>query len=192
MRYREEKIPRPVRGLKNNGYIIGIAKTIHFNTITVGNVGAGLDSLHSFSLPAGSLAADGDYVKAEYSGIFAQNDNQKRVAVSFGGTSYIDTGGRDVDGNVADAGWVATGTIIRLSSTSVKVRGTIIAQFFDITSADVASGNTIGGYTFVFNRSITGLSNLNSNAITMLVQGEATANNDVVQNLSLIEVTQMS
>src|SRR5262245_28344898 len=56
-------------------------RVIHRNTATTGTVGTGLDNLHSFSLPAGSLASDGDFVEFIYGGILATNDNQKRIVL---------------------------------------------------------------------------------------------------------------
>src|SRR5262245_47848991 len=48
-------------------------RCIQRDTSTVGNVGAGLDTLHTFSLPAGSLATNGDYLQVEYAGAAAGN-----------------------------------------------------------------------------------------------------------------------
>lgn len=58
----------------------------------------------------------------------------------------------------------------------------------DSTSAVTTFG--AGGFFIGRNTLLTGLSNLGSNAQTMLVQGEGTSNNDVTQNLSIIELCQ--
>jgi hypothetical protein len=60
--------------------IINWAKTsprrIRFDTSTVGNVGAGLDTLHTFSLDTPNrLLTDGDSLKVRYGGKFAANAN---------------------------------------------------------------------------------------------------------------------
>lgn len=162
-------------------------RCIHRNTSTVGNVGVGLDTLHTFSLPAGSLAVNGDYLNVWYGGDFATNDNDKRLTFSFGGTGYEDTGARDLDVNV---GWTFMARIIRLSSTSVLVSHLLCANLMGVTGADVLVGFATGAYSFARNTPITGLADLGANATTMLVQGEATANDDVFQNLSIIELTQ--
>lgn len=152
---------------------------------TAANSGAGLDPLHSFSLPAGSLATNGDYLTIWYGGDFAANDNDKRLVFAFGGTAYEDTGLRDLDTNT---GWSFMARITRLSPTSVLVSHLIGANLMGVTSADVLVGFATGAYIFARNTPITGLSNLGTNAQTLLVQGEATANDDVIQNLSIIDL----
>jgi hypothetical protein len=172
--------------LKSNGQVVGIPKNIHVNTSAVGNVGTGLDSLHSFSLPAGSLANNGDYLRVSYSGKFASNDDDKRVVISFGGVTVADTSLADFD--LGD--WTLDILYIRLSSTSVRMAMLNTLGFINFLNG--AAGGT--GVAAATNVDATGLSNLNSNAQTMLVQGEsATAtNNNVVQNLSVIELTQVT
>src|SRR5262245_7676029 len=56
------------------GQQMSILRTIHRNMTAVGNLGAGLDSLHSFTLPLASLKTDGDYLRAWLSGEFATNE----------------------------------------------------------------------------------------------------------------------
>lgn len=151
---------------------------------TIGNVGVGLDDLHSFSLPAGSLARDGDYLLVWYGGDFAANNNNKQVVASFGGTNYEDTGSFDLDINV---GWVMPVRISRLSPTSVLVSNHFAANVLFADSAGVVGTFGAGGAFIGRSTTITGLPNLNSNATTMLVQGEGISNNDVIQNLSIID-----
>ncbi len=161
---------------------------IHRNTTVVGNFGAGLDSLHSFSLPAGSLAVNLDYLTAHYAGFFAANDNNKRVNGSFGGVAYEALGAAiDLDGG-ADTGWTMTVKITRLSSTSVSVSSVFSTQIIGADSAAAVNSGGIGGIVITRNKTITGLSDLGANAMTMLVQGEGTSDNDVVQNQSIIEL----
>ena len=162
------------------------SRCIKRDTSTVGNVGAGLDVLHTFSLPAGSLATDGDYLTFWYAGSFASNDTDKRVNGFFGGTVYENTGTQDIDGG----NWVLHGRIIRLSSTSVRVSHQM--QYFAYSSDSAGTATAFGTGFFIVTRvgDITGLSNLNSNAMTMEVKGEGAANDDVQQKLSIIELNQ--
>ena len=166
-------------------------RNIKRDSSVVGNVGTGLDVLHTFSLPAGSLATDGDYLTIVYAGTFAANDNDKRVNAFFGGTSYEGIGTQDIDGAI---GWRISATIIRLSSTSVRVSHLISINLLFGDSATPPNMSTAGVSGLYITRltDITGLSNLNSNATTMEVKGEtlAAVNNDVTQNLSIIELTQ--
>ena len=164
-------------------------RNIKRDTSTVGNVGAGLDVLHTFSLPANSLQADGDYLTIVYAGAFAANDTDKRVNAFFGGTAYEGIGTQDIDGAT---GWRIAATIIRLSSTSVRVSHLISVNllFGDSLSPPTMSTAGVSGLYITRLTDITGLSNLNSNATTMEVKGEGAANNDVTQNLTVIELTQ--
>lgn len=161
-------------------------RRIRFDTSTASNVGAGLDVLHTFSLPAASLAVDGDELDVFYAGTFASNDTDKRVNGFFGGTAYTAPAVLDVDAGA----WRLQARIIRLSSTSVRVLSQLAYAIAHIDSANAV--NTFGAGFFLSTRNddITGLSNLNSNATTMEVKGEGAANDDVTQNYSSIYLTQ--
>jgi hypothetical protein len=166
---------------------VGLVRNIEVNTAVVGNQGAGLDPLHSFSLPANSLRSDGDYLHVWYGGDYATNANLKRVVTSFGGTIWEDTGLRDL---VVSVGWAIAARIVRLSSTSVLLSHFFGANAMGVDSANVNIPFGSGGVFTVRNGIIAGLPNLNLNPITMLVSGEGTADNDVIQNLSIIELVQ--
>jgi len=167
--------------------IPGYAFTIQVDTSTVGNVGAGLDVLHTFSLPAGSLAADGDIVEATYAGNFTANDTDKRVNAFFGGTAYEASGVLDIDGAI---GWRLTSTTVRLSSTSVRVSSLLTLNLLHVDSANAITTFTFSAEVFTRTVDITGLANLNSTATTMEVKGEGAADNDVTQKMSVIRLTQ--
>lgn len=162
-------------------------RCIHRDTSTVGNVGAGLDVLHTFSLPADSLQADGDYLEVTYGGTFAANDTDKRVNAFFGGTAYEGGALVDIDGAL---GWRVSAVIIRLSSTSVRVNSVLSVNALFADSANAVNTFAASGLVFTRSNDITGLSNLNSSATTMEAKGEGAANNDVAQNLSIIELCQ--
>lgn len=161
-------------------------RRIKFDTSAVGNVGAGLDVLHTFSLPAASLAIDGDELDVFYAGTFASNDTDKRVNGFFGGTAYTAPAVLDIDAGA----WMLHARIIRLSSTSVRVLSQLAYAIVHIDSANAVNTFGAGFLLSTRNDDITGLSNLNSNATTMEVKGEGAANNDVVQNYSSIYLTQ--
>jgi len=166
---------------------VGLVRNIEVNTAVIGNIGAGLDPLHSFSLPANFLRNDGDYLHIYFGGGYAVNANLKRVVASFGGTAWEDTGLRNlVDGS----GWAIAVRVVRLSATSVLVSGGIIANSLAVSSLDVPTTFGEGFLSAARNRLITGLPDLNLNATTILVSGEGTANDDVIQNLSIIELVQ--
>lgn len=161
-------------------------RCIHRNTATIGNVGTGLDSLHSFSLPANSLATNGDYLDIWYGGLLAANDNDKRIVASIDAQNYEDPGAvLDQDGGA----WTLDVRIIRLSATSVRV-----SSMLNVAQTYIISGPTIQNETSyrVARNADKTVANLNSNAVTLLVQGETAvaSNNDVVQNLSIIKLCQ--
>lgn len=161
-------------------------RCIHTDTSTVGNVGAGLDTLHTFSLPAGTLATNDDYLTIRYAGKFAANDTDKRVNASFGGTTYEGISALDID----DGTWKIEARIIRLSSTSVRVSSHMSWFALHVSSTNTVTAFSGGFLSVTRNTDITGLADLSSNAMTMAVQGEGAANNDVTQNLSIIELRQ--
>ena len=162
--------------------LAGVPDTIEVNTTPTGNVGGGLDPLHSFSLLAGSLANDDDYLEVEYAGSFATNDNDKRIVVSFGGQTIttIGTGLFDIDaGN-----WRYEITYTRLTSTTVLASLNLAWGFLLRDGGGTAGGN---GLTAAAVAELT-VPDLDANATTMLVQAEGTANDDIIQRLSKIKL----
>ncbi len=155
---------------------------IHRNLTTVGNVGAGIDSLHSFPLPANSLALDGDWVRFTYSGTFAANDNDKRIRISIDGQLLEDFGLTDIDAGV----WRVVGEYMRVSATTV--RASSLAMYGEPLVADEAVIAGTPDIIFLPRNTLLTVANLNSNPVTLLVEAEATANDDVTQNKSIIEL----
>lgn len=158
----------------------------------IGNVGTGLDNLHSFSLAANSLATNGDFVKGTYSGLFTTNDDDKRLVFSIDGQVILDTALLDIDLGVSTlvgwTGWVVYG---RTSATSVAATAHIsLEQVFVDGAGAITALPSNGGFFNKYNNLT--VSNLTSNAVTLLVQGEsATAtNNNVDQRMSIYELYQ--
>lgn len=159
----------------------GVAVAFPPDTSVVGNVGAGLDSLHSFSLPANSLKSNGDYLRIRYSGTIAANNNDKRLRVSADGQTIGDTTLIDLDAG----SWTRDFLYIRLTATTIRATSIDAIGFLNFLNGAAGGSGVIGS----INTDIT-VANLTNNAITLLVQAEATANDDVVQNLSIIELVQ--
>ena len=177
---------------KGTGRVVikGYAYALQVDTSTVNSTGAGPDTLHTFSLPAGSLANNGDFVEVEYGFIFTANDNNKAIRATFGGTEYINRGlgSTDIDGTI---GATMRATIVRLSSTSVHVSATLIENLMLGDSANVFTGTSgNGGLVAASNVVISGLSDLGSNATTMNGQSLGVGAGDVSQRLSVIKLTQ--
>ncbi|MCI0353076.1 MAG: hypothetical protein L0Z53_26955, partial [Acidobacteriales bacterium] len=137
------------------------------NTTAVGNVGAGEDDLITFSVPANTLATNGDYLEARFFGTFAGNANNKRVRVKFGATTLFDATALAFNG----ADWSVTVTIVRTGATTQKATATFVSS----SSLLVASTD----YT-------TPAETL-SGAVTIKCTGEATADNDIVQEGAAIK-----
>jgi hypothetical protein len=166
--------------------IPGHTFTLEVNTTQVGNVTGGLDTLHTYTLPVGSLAANGDYLKVRYAGTFASTENDKRVNVTFGGQNVQADSTVDMD----SGSWVIDVEYTRLSST------TVLASFNQsLGSILIASGGAVDGGRTAFFKPVTAVltvADLGANTTAMVVLGEsaASATDDVVQRLSRIEVVQ--
>src|SRR5262245_53741987 len=162
-------------------------RRIGFNFASTGNVGTGLDSLHSFTQPLGSLATNGDELICKFGGFFANNDDDKRLVFNYDGNVILDTSLLDID----NFGWWCEMLVGRVTSTSVNIAITLnLGQV--LTNSTPALVGTTPGSMIVRNSSGLAVANLNSNNVTILVQGEsATAtNNNVVQNYSTFYLAQ--
>lgn len=144
-------------------------RNLTVNTTTVGNVGTGEDDLRTYSVPAATLAVNGDHLVWEAAGTFAGTANDKRVKVKFGATTMFDTG---VLAITAAGDWQVNGLIIRTGAATQKN----VARW----SCTDAALSTATDYT-------TAAETL-SGAVTLKLTGEATANNDIVQELLIVRL----
>jgi hypothetical protein len=164
-------------------------RCIHRNITATGTITTGLDSLHSFSLPANSLATNGDWVRFRYAGNLASNDNQKRLQISIDSQVLENTGLIDID-----AGWFKVdGTYTRLTATTVFAEATVSFGF--LNQLDGAAAQSGSSLRLISRNASPTVANLTSNAVTLLVQAETDGvagggTNDIVQNLSIIELCQ--
>lgn len=192
----DEKIIRYLTGryqlggvLPDDGYITGVSKNIENEISSVNSAaGPGLSTLHTYSLPARSLKSNGCYLDLLYLGFYAANDNDKRINASFDGTAYEAVPITiDLDGG-ADTGWMLYARVTRLSATSVLVGSHWPSQFMSVTSPGVAGSGGVGGLVIARNKTFN-VANLDTNAVTILLQGEGTAVGDVVKNLASFGLT---
>lgn len=131
------------------------------HTSSVGNVGAGEDTLWTYTVPAATLNETGRSISFELGGVFAANANNKRIRVKFGAgpTTLIDTGAVAVNGG----DWSIRGTIMRSGTATQRCVTTWISSNATLAySSDYVAG-----------------SETNADALTFLVTGEATSDNDV-------------
>jgi len=171
--------------LKSNGFITGYPKCLHSSSAQVGNVGGGLDTLRTVSVPAGSLLANDDWAHCRFSGNMATNDADKRFFVSVDGTTFLDTGLIDLDA----FGWSIDVKMIRVSSTSIRVNISLRAGQIYSTSAGGISGSGAANQATSGTETV---SDLSTNAYNVLVAAEATSNDDVTITESILVVCQMS
>jgi len=108
--------------------------------------GTSEETLDSFSLPGGTLAADGDCLRISGRGIAASNGNNKTLLVKFGATTVatmlVASSGDGWDFSVVirrsgAATQVASGSITR---ASVSAFSTVGGQFTETTPAETLSG----------------------------------------------------
>lgn len=174
--------------IKSNGYIVGYPKCIFENHVDVGNVGAGLDPLRSFSLPANTLATDGDWVKIIGAGNYANTEADKQVRHTFD-SQLIISFGATID--LENGSWFSEYYVIRQSATQVRFYGIDFhVQGFIQNGALVVAPS--GWFHVPRSLAAAAVANLNNNAVTILFEGEGSANNDVVQNHMQVWACQMT
>lgn len=141
-----------------------LTSTQQVDTTTVGNVGIGEDDLITYSVPANTLATNGDYISFRCSGTIANSINAKRLRVKFGATTIMDTGAAGFPISTAIQ-WVLEGEIIRTGAATQKCNASL--------STNNASLATYVGYS-------TAAETL-SGAVTVKLTGEAVTDSDIIQ-----------
>jgi hypothetical protein len=137
-----------------------------------GNVGAGEDDLHTYTIPANTLATNGKAIKyrAHFT-IQTTGGATKQVRVKLGATTIFDSTAQAI-GVLSE--WVVELMIVRTGATSQRVSAIFNAS---------GGGNTPVSYT-------TAAETL-SGALVLKATGQSAgggeANNDIVQHLSLVE-----
>lgn len=144
-----------------------VGGTISASTTAVGNVGTGEDTLITYTLPANSMATNLDRVRGRVSGTFASNANNKRIRIYFGTTVIFDTTALAFNGG----NWTADFEVIRVSATSQKAN---VSFYSSNALLPVSSKYTLVAMTLTSSQVIK-------------CTGEATANNDVVQETLSID-----
>ncbi|KXK51961.1 MAG: hypothetical protein UZ13_01517 [Chloroflexi bacterium OLB13] len=140
---------------------------IHVNTTAAGNVGSGEQDLMTFSVPANTLAVNGDSIWFEISAHIASSlSTSKIIRIRFGnsGTNLVHTTN---DINSTTTGHVVIrGRIVRTGSSS------------QISYANNnARANAVNPY---FTTIETGLNQTLSSTVTFRVTGQATNNDDII------------
>ena len=150
----------------------GLVRRLNTDVSDVGNVGAGEDNLMSYTLPAGTLSADGQVIRVTARGRFATNANEKLLRAYFGATGILLT----VAGHVpSNAGWWVQFEITRTGAATQVMAGFNVERdaagsSFNFVPAEVAPAETL------------------ANAVVIKMTGEATSNDDILQKSMIVEL----
>lgn len=155
------------RGASGAAFIGGTMKTFQAD---VAHDGTGTDVFYTYSIPAASMAVDGDHVKFEYNATFAANANNKTIIVAYGGTTMY-----------------TSGTVAK-NGGSIRVKGTIwrtgaATQRWSIEVVDDASTTrfpTVSAYG-------TAAETL-SGAVAIEFRGTAGAASDIVAKTGVVQM----
>lgn len=138
---------------------------VDYVSSSVGNVGAGVDTLWSVNVVGNTLTNAGESLEWVASGTFANNANTKNIVISFGGNTIFTTGA--IAAVLGD--WTARGSIVKVGSGARS------------TTTIVTSAAVLTATADEVNFSIT----LSSDQ-TFLITGEATLDNDVTIQMGKI------
>lgn len=144
-------------GASSNDAAVG--GVLYPTATAVGNIGTGIDTLYTYSVPANTLSANHMSMIFKAYGVVAANANGKTLVVSFGGSTLATIA---VGTGVAYK-WRIEADIYRISATSIKAATHV---WFD---------NGVGYVAYHATTSPT-----LSNANTFLLTGNAVNNNDIV------------
>lgn len=154
-----------------------------FPSTPVGNVNAGPDTLHTFTLPSGSLATNGDWLRVRYAGLFAGDNDTKTIVVQFDGQTVS---------NLAEAqapvAWTYDIIYGRVSATSVRYSSAISWGRLRFPNAGALTDEGL----FTAEQGVITVANLNSNGVILLLQGgdAGSETNDVQYSQAVIELCQ--
>jgi len=144
----------------------GMAKA-NLNLTAVGNVGAGEDDLITYTLPAEALMKTGSGVRIKAWGTAANNGNAKTLKAYFGGQLIL-----TYSLTTSQAGlWEINAIVGKTGSNTQDYH----SRLDESPNDQVHQENGTGAQT-------------DTNAIVIKCTGEATANNDIVQEGMLVEV----
>jgi hypothetical protein len=143
----------------------GVATVQYTQTNSVGNVGVGEDTLHTTTTASSTFNANGDSLEVVMSGTFAANANNKRLRFKFGAVTLFDT--TALAFNTGD--WTIRARIFRITTTTGKAIVTF--QCSNALLATATDYQAFAGFNF-----------LTTNVLQLT--GEATADNDIVQELT--------
>ena len=138
-----------------------VGGTIRNDITAVGNVGVGEDTLNTWTIPASTLAVNGESLEIEKAFSFAANANAKQVRIKFGAATIYASGAVLQNGGSA----IFNIRIVRTSATTQDVY--ISSQLSSASLLPLPTPYQTTAETL-------------SGTIVLLDTGEATSNNDIV------------
>lgn len=153
---------------------LGALGTLNSQFATVGNVGAGEDTLMTYTMPAATLATNGQAVKVLAWGKTASNANAKTLKAYFGATQVL--GGSGAVLATSEAGhWLCGFVVMRSAATTQRATAQAVCGP-EATQVTVC----VGG--------VSQPAETLANAVVIKLTGTATADNDITQEGMLITV----
>ena len=140
--------------------------TLHNETTQVGNVGTGEDQLFSYTIPAATLAADGNSITGSFVGTVAANANVKTLKFKFGATTIMTT---VVTNSSITSSWSFDYTITRTGATTQKCNIRLHNPDGLGVSYYATAGEALSG------------------TVALVLTGEATANDDIVKQMAKVK-----
>lgn len=101
----------------NSYNTFAIGGTLKVDTTTTGNIGAGEDTLITYTIPAGILGVNGDSIEFDCGGTFASTINSKTLKGYYGSTVFLNTSSLVLN----NLPWRGHGRIIRTGATTQKI-----------------------------------------------------------------------
>lgn len=148
-------------GTSSNDAAVG--GVLYVSTSAVGNVGTGDDTLHSYSLPANTLATNNQSISIK---AFGTVGSGKTIRVKFGATTITELT------TAVGGDWRIDAVVFRTGAATQKCFASIYC----------GSSGTYDGH----NNYVTAAATL-SGVVTVAITGEGSSNNDVVCEMSIIE-----
>lgn len=139
----------------------GTIKTIQSDT---GNVTTGEDDLHSYTIPANMLNADGQSIEVEAVVACAANGNNKQVKLKYGATTIADSGVIAQNGG----SMVLRARITRTAAATQRALGTVSASTY-VAPLFTTPAETLSG------------------TVVLKLTGEGTDTNDLVAKVTSIK-----
>ncbi len=158
--------------------LAGIPRTLVVDTSTVGNVGGGEDDLISYTIPANTLKANGDFMRFTMGGIA----NTATLRVRLGSTEIFGLG--PTENSACE--WLIDATIVRKSNTTVDTYVGYRRLHTDYNDSTPAETKVVRNLAVTVN-SLTG----STNVIKATAESAAATTNAIVQTLLIGEVVNM-